>query len=350
MYKCKFFLLFFCLAFAWIARAQTPKVAPVILDSVYLKSGVLYEGVVSQHIKGQYLRMEKKDGKEVIIGDIDIARVIDNNQNAIVQPDVFQVEDKLKKDSDKEGPTNFNYKEVIIDVVYLKDGSVLKGKIQEYKQGEYLVIQLTSGSKLTVEEEEIERIRQQLPGEELPVGSSAQSKKEKRKQRRSTYSFKEKGWYNVTYLASYNGRVDGEFEMGLGIQNTFGYQFNRLFGFGVGVSLDAQSLDGSETLYPVYAEFRGYFTKTVKSPYYSLSTGYSFAFKNKNQNIAEAEGGYLIHPAIGYRLGADAETNVLIDIGYRFQSATYIRQVPFDDKLVKQIDYRRFSFRLGLIF
>lgn len=342
-------MLFFGLALSISVFGQTEGEKSGVLDSVYLKSGVLYEGVVSEHIKGQYLRMKKKDGKEVIIGDIDIARVIDNNQALALDEEVFQVDEKLQEDRD-EDPTQFIYDEVVMDVVYLKDGSVLKGKIQEYKQDEYLVILLTSGTKLTVWEEEINRIRQQLPGEELPIGSSAQSRKEKRKARRNTYAFQEKGWYNVTYLASYNGRVEGEYEMGLGIQNTFGYQFNRFFGLGVGISLDAQSLDGSETLYPVFVEFRGYFTKTVKAPYYSLSGGYSFAFKNKNQDIAEAEGGYLIHPAIGYRLGADAETNVLIDIGYRFQKASFTREVPFDDKLVKQVDYRRFSIRLGLIF
>lgn len=347
MFKPRLFLTFLGLTiFVALAQGQS-NTDSGILDSVYLKSGKLYEGVVSEHVKGQYLRMKKQDGKEVIIGDIDIARVIDNNQDAPAPNDVFQVDKTVREDEEaqKEEPTRSKQNKVL-DLVYLTDGSLLKGEIVEYKQDEFIRIILTSGTELKISSGEIERIRQQLPGEEKEPAAKEKKSKEKKK----PVMAENKGWYNVTYLASYNGRVDGEFKMGLGLQNIVGYQFNQFLGLGIGVGLDAQALDGSETLYPVYAEFRGYFSKRVKSPYYSVSAGYNFAFKNRKRDITEAKGGYLIHPAIGFRLAEDTETNVLIDIGYRFQQATFTRVIPFDDKLIKEIDYRRFTVRLGLIF
>eukprot|EP01024_Parvocaulis_polyphysoides_P048124 TRINITY_DN4569_c0_g1_i2.p1 TRINITY_DN4569_c0_g1~~TRINITY_DN4569_c0_g1_i2.p1 ORF type:complete len:246 (-),score=30.10 TRINITY_DN4569_c0_g1_i2:25-762(-) len=239
MFTFRFFLMLLgVIITTTMIQGQSNDVESGILDTVYLKSGKIYEGVVSEHIKGQYLRMKKQDGKEVIIGDIDIAKVIDNNQDAKPPNEIFQVDESIvQEDEDETGVSSRDQKNKVLDVVYLTDGSRLKGEIVEYKQGEHLKIILTNGTELKVAAEEVERIRQQLPGEDMPVSTS--DKKEDKKKKKPIMA-ENKGWYNVTYLASYNGRVDGEFKMGLGLQNIVGYQFGQYLGLGLGFGLDAQ--------------------------------------------------------------------------------------------------------------
>jgi len=98
-------------------------------------------------------------------------------------------------------------------------------------------------------------------------------------------------------------------------------------------------------------ELRGYFTKRIKSPYYTVKGGYGFALKDEDDNITEAKGGYMIHPAVGIRLSADEDLNVLLDIGYKFQKATFKTEFPWgQDFFEKDITFKRLTLRLGLIF
>ena len=140
-------------------------------------------------------------------------------------------------------------------------------------------------------------------------------------------------------------------KVGLGVSNVTRYQLNRWIGAGVGVGYDNFSFENSETISPVFMEMRGYFTQRIKSPYYAVKAGYGFALKDEDDNITEARGGYMIHPALGFRLTADEDLNVLLDVGYKFQHATFHRESPWGpDFWEKEITFRRLTVRLGLMF
>ncbi len=238
------------------------------------------------------------------------------------------------------------------DMIYLNDGSVFRGIITEYKQGDHLKLKLKSGDELFIVDKVIKKIVQGAEG-------SGNSRKEQRwaSRQQKTYEFKEKGIYNVTYVSTLNGYTDRNgVELGLGVDNVTGYQFNRHIGAGVGVSWDTYNVDSGENFLTLFGETRGYVLKKRLSPYYSLGAGYGFAIRNEENNLTEATGGWMIHPAIGYRFGGSKDANFIMDIGYKFQRAKLTYEWDWgrwsgSPEIERQeLTFQRFTLRVGLIF
>ncbi len=236
-----------------------------------------------------------------------------------------------------------------VDVIYLKNGSKFEGRILEYQQGSTLRLQLRPGGEIEFREEEIRRIEQGWEPEEAEVEKEDIPRIEPEKKK--AYAFKENGMYNATYFSTLSGSADGIFQLGLGIHNVTGYQFHRLFGLGAGFGVDTYSFDDGETLYPVFAEARGYLSRKRVAPYYSGNIGYGFAFRNSDELINKAEGGIFFRAALGLRLSADEGTNVLVDLGYQYQEAYFERRTPFQNEIEeKRLEFNRIVIRIGLIF
>ena len=237
-----------------------------------------------------------------------------------------------------------------IDVVYLKGGSIFRGIIQEYQPDEKLVIKTLTGSVLTFKGNQIKYVRQELLDKE---GNIIHTKLKTEK----AYAFKEKGKYFVFTAATLSGTsawINQEnIIVGTSLSGIAGYQFNRLLGTGLGVGVDYYYLFAGETVYPLFVEIRGYLQKKNQSPYYSLAGGYSFAFKNDNRDVLNATGGFLFYPTIGLRFGGSAHTNFTLDLGAKFQKASFTRRRNWggiNDSLRQNMFYKRLSIRAGIIF
>jgi hypothetical protein len=225
--------------------------------------------------------------------------------------------------------------------VYLVNGEVVEGTLVEYLQGSRLIIEQKNGKSTIIDVVDIKRIVQEEYAEK-------QQKKPGIKAR--AYSFREKGIYNITYFSSLNGEQEGRFNTGLGISNILGYQLSRSFGIGLGTGITTYSLENGETIIPLFVETRGYLKREKIAPYYSFSLGYGFPTKNGKANIIDVEGGLLGEACLGLRLGAEKNSNVLIDLGYHTQRATYIRTVQFEELEETTINFNRIVARVGLIF
>lgn len=249
------------------------------------------------------------------------------------------------------------------DVIYLKDGTAYWGSIVTEEAGRRVFIRLSGGDIIVVKHENIEKIEKGVisPVSDASISAEADNKHQKAAKKRQpgqstpagkkTYAFKEKGLYSATSLGA--NFADGGIEnvVGLGFHHSSGYQINRMIGVGLGFGLDAYSLNRSEMVLPVFAEARGYLSKKKIAPYYALSTGYGFALRNVSQSITEARGGWMIHPAIGIRLGADKGLNTTLDLGYRFQEASFVRTFLFNGETeVRDVTYRRLMLRMGILF
>ncbi|MCB0557756.1 MAG: hypothetical protein H6573_16775 [Lewinellaceae bacterium] len=234
-----------------------------------------------------------------------------------------------------------------VDVIHLKNGSQFEGKILEYLQGSMLRLELRSGGEIEFREEEIGRIEQGWESSKTDRQETVSIPPPKGR----AYAFKENGVYNATYFSTLSGSVNKDFQLGLGIHNVTGYQLHRVFGLGFGFGVDTYSFDNGETLYPVFAEARGYLSQKRVSPYYSGSLGYGFAFRNSDEFINKANGGLFYRAALGLRLGADKDTNVLADIGYQYQQAFFERRTEFQNEIEeKRLEFNRIAIRIGLIF
>ena len=242
------------------------------------------------------------------------------------------------------GMANLLAQSQIVDVVYLKSGEQLKGKITAYEPGNKIVILQSDGIEVEVPDSEVSKILQDIQMDET-------GKLEVRYNKKDLLKPKNRGLYNSTLLAFAIGSGSDNREtlsLGAGINNVTGYQWSPLFGLGIGVGLDNYARRG-ETLYPVYLEYRGYFSeKNRGSFYYALAGGYGFAFKRENLEIEDAEGGWMAHPVIGYRSATSEGLDVNVDLGVKFQKAYFVKSIFGGNLEVRDLIYRRITLRVGM--
>lgn len=317
-------LLWLLLLCCFSASAQTAKE-----DVVYLRNGAVIKGSIMSYQPGENLVIDIGEGRQVTFTAAEILRVA---QAVPVRDD---------------DPST-------VDIVYLFNGSIFKGKIR-YETSHNLVLELNNGEQLSFHAKEIREVHRKQPVDaivERPAHDfkyiSASSPKARKVK---SYDFRERGWFNVTSFALPNGFYFGEPQLGIGLHNLTGFQFNRLLGLGLGLGFDAFNIQQGEYIASVYGEARSYPAKSRTAPFASFGAGYGFGFPNEQTGITKAQGGFRWHPALGLRLGADKDLNLVIDAGYIFQTATYTREIEFLNRTeIRKVDFRRFTLRLGAMF
>lgn len=233
--------------------------------------------------------------------------------------------------------------EETFDVVFLKNGKRHVGHITAYEKGDNLQLETKQGNEITIDDSDILKIMQGINEEELDaaIRSTAASQ---------VFEGRKSGIYNTTMLAFALGQGDGNaLSLGAGLSTAFGYQFSPAFGFGVGIGLDNYARRG-ETVYPIFAEVRGFlpFGKKEHSYYYSLAGGYGMAFKRESIGVREAEGGYMVHPTIGFRTPTREGVDVNVDIGVKLQKASFQHDLFNGDIKVRDLVFQRLTIRVGL--
>ena len=318
-----FFLLLLC-GLSVASFAQT-----AAQDVVYLKNGAVIKGMIIEHQPGEKLEIDIGEGRIITLLEKEIHRVV---QGGAAQVSDFST----------------------VDVIYLTNGSVFKGKIR-YETSHQLLLELSNGEQLTFHAKEIRDIFRDQRTDAVVERPTPDFKyytlREPQLPKEKTYEFRERGWFNVVSFSLPNGFYLGEPQMGIGIHNLAGYQFSRLLGAGLGLGFDALNLRQGEYVASIYGEGRSYLTKTRTAPFVSFGAGYGFALPNRDNGIVKSQGGFRWHPALGIRLGAAKDVNVVLDVGYLFQSATYTREIDFLNRTeIREVDFRRFTLRFGAMF
>ncbi|MBL7804531.1 MAG: hypothetical protein JNL02_12395 [Saprospiraceae bacterium] len=188
------------------------------------------------------------------------------------------------------------------DVVYLKNGSIYRGKILEHAEGGTLVVQTWSGLILHVQEKKVRRVVQRCPGDDESAKKRAAIPR--------PYDFREHGWYNVSSFSVLAGRTWwDENTIGVSLQNVTGYALNRWIGLGLGLGVEAYSpyvQEFNQVTYPVFVEARGYFQRKNSAPFYAFGGGWGFAGGSTSERWGYNDnwtGGWLLQGKLGYRLG-----------------------------------------------
>lgn len=223
------------------------------------------------------------------------------------------------------------------DIVYLKDGSIFRGKILEYKPAQLLIIETWSGQQLKFEGNVVKRVRQELI-------SSKSGKKEK------SYEFREKGIFNSTDISVNGSENDwGRVKVGAAIANVTGYQFNRFIGVGVGLGFDTYELLDSDQFIPIFVEARGYLLEKNATPMFRYQVGYGIGLKDLERDLFKSEGGFYSYPAVGFRFGGKTGGNTTLDLGYKVQMSKQHFRI-WEGIEVRSITYQRMTLRFGVQF
>lgn len=307
------------------------------------------EGLVTNFKEDRFLKLALPGGVKmgIRLEDIDSIKWVNKLSNSQMMNTQQAI--KLSRIQLQMGQGNLSIP--LIETVYLKDGQVIVGRIDTYRKGDQLSMYDQAGNAFTFEDADIRRIVQDVDRPTL----KRYLRQRRRMLRPYNYAFTEKGIYYELSLSTFTSDTDinEPDETAVGVHLAMGKQWNRNFGTGIGIGLDGYNSFGSgTTLLPLYLQARGYFRKKWQSPFYSLNGGYSFALGGDTEAFQiEAEGGWMIHPALGWRFGASAKTNFTIDLGVKYQEAYIERISNFNGDLeIRDILYRRFTLRFGLVF
>jgi len=224
------------------------------------------------------------------------------------------------------------------DNVFLKDGSLLKGKITSYDLSGELVMTTWSGVVMHIPATGINKVKQRCKDDPRRMRISA-----------APYSFNETGWYHATRGAF----LPGVSATGVGLQHSSGIMLNRLIGLGAGAGME-QFNPGSyvPASYPMFGEIRGYLLKKNITPFYTVGAGYSWMPRHNRAvffdgNNSEWKGGFLFQGQIGYRIG----NHFTVHGGIRLQRMTEAWTSSWLSSFygVNTYLYKRFELGVGLL-
>lgn len=218
----------------------------------------------------------------------------------------------------------------MLDVIYLKNGSIIKGEILEITRERIIKIQTTDNKTWSFHLEEVDRVVKE-PGQRISL----------------TNTYLNAGFINYSSLGLLVGDESATHQAPFSITMTNGYIFASKISVGAGFGLEF--LD--RTSIPLFADLRYYLTKNKLSPYFMFQGGYSFPIEDEHDEYYQERnniGGYMVNPGIGFLLNFQSGGALQFNVGYRNQLLRYEYNDAFDTEL-KQY-YNRFNIRFGLIF
>ena len=154
--------------------------------------------------------------------------------------------------------------------------------------------------------------------------------------------------YNVNPYNS-NGTYDRQNKTNLTIQTFNGINLTSKLATGVTLGLDwyNDALINPVALGARYSLLSRYNARLFAT----LDAGYGMPWFNKNLNGNRLEGGMMVNPGIGWRLGKPGNAGFTLAITYKRQEA--IMKMPTDRSILKQEESRQFNrlaVRMGIVF
>ncbi len=204
------------------------------------------------------------------------------------------------------------------DVIYLKNGSVIRGKITENKYG-VIKIELAGGSLFVFQQSETDSVKKE------------NVMKRKLKEINRNYFRRERGFRNMTEFGIiygvnlkkensnqyyYNSQPEDDF--GLSLHTVNGYQAWPYLFAGAGVGID-RMISYQQTFSPFYLRVASEFLKTKVTPYVFCDVGYSHMWKKKSDDYYsyKNKGGLYISAGGGLRIYTRSQASVILSLAYK---------------------------------
>lgn len=209
------------------------------------------------------------------------------------------------------------------DVVYLKNGSIIRGLIIEQVPNKSIKVQTRDESIFVYQMDEIEKLG---------------------KEEDTSYSFKKILGPKRTYdIKGYRGFLDLGYTTGddgcIQFTTSHGYQLNPYFFFGAGTGV-SYFTDSKSALIPVFADLRGNFTNGQIVPFIGLRIGYAI-------DVTSDYGGngFYCNPFVGVKYMLGKQSAVNFSLGYGSQARRYSFRGHSSSKSIDG-----FNFKIGIEF
>lgn len=203
------------------------------------------------------------------------------------------------------------------DVVYLKNGSVIRGLIIEQIPNKSIKVQTADRSVFVYQIDEVEKMTKEVS---QPQSVSPKVKKESRH-----------GY--LLLIENSAGLGTGDYGMNMekfSIIN--GYRFNPYISLGIGTgirygTLSNYDVDFDNFYLPVFADFRVNFINRKVTPYISLDLGSVY-----NLSDSDEDPGVFFNPTIGVKFKFTQRMGLNIGVGYDLQTIScYSSNYYYDD-------------------
>lgn len=214
------------------------------------------------------------------------------------------------------------------EVVYLKNGSVIKGVIIEQVPNVSLKIKTSDGSLIICQMNDVEKITK----EERYTRDYRKDINNRKAARNTLKGYK--GFVDVGYIADLSDYNADKVE----VSTSHGYQFNNYFYVGGGVAVDFYT-DADLIAAPIFVDFRANFINKKITPFADIKTGYS---------VGDVEGVY-VATGIGVRFSLKGKKALNLKLEYNYQQYDYYYRgyyMNFDDTL----DLEGLGFKVGFEF
>lgn len=187
-----------------------------------------------------------------------------------------------------------------IDVVYLKNGTIVKGMIIEIIPNKSLKIKTADESVFSYEINEVEKFTKEPFDEEAGSFSDGAGLK--------------KGYTFIGELG-YESNTKGGGMDRLRFNAINAYQISPFFSAGVGLGF-RYYLDFPEMrLLPVFVDLRAYLSDRSIAPYFGMSVGYTFWVNREFEQV-----GLMINPSFGISFKVSEVARMHVSVGYENQS------------------------------
>lgn len=234
------------------------------------------------------------------------------------------------------------------DVVYLRNGSILRGKITEQIPGESVTIVTFDGSEFQLNTSEVDkivrepsqytRIKVRYNGDVVPIVYDAS-----------------RGFYKGYSIGLAVNESNGSFT----VQTRGGYKWRHWLHTGLVSGLDPYN---AGLIIPVAAEVRGDLFQKAVTPFYFVQGGYGIT---ATQSLSHRvyNGGGLFHAGVGLTFKTRTSVDYQLSVGYKWQGTyqefeerppffwTPDNQIPPDPVLVTgNRNYRRITIMFSTSF
>jgi hypothetical protein len=219
------------------------------------------------------------------------------------------------------------------DVVYLKNGSVLKGKILQ--NDSIVKVEILGGSVFVYKANQVLKTDKETY---------------KRADFKGPITAQQNGWFSeFSFGIPYGITQWGWPTAGITLNGLLGYQFNTSIKAGLGTGIDHYGYEA--TMLPIYARITGDLSKKATSPFYMADLGYA-ANISHSWNIDEDHfGGFLMFLGGGFKFNTRRKVYYNIALGYKTQFASsYYYQTWLEEPFWEYRQFNRIEGRLAIGF
>ncbi|KJF44918.1 outer membrane beta-barrel protein [Draconibacterium sediminis] len=230
--------------------------------------------------------------------------------------------------------------------VYLKNGSIIKGKYTYINDGKQLQIE-SAGNVWIFDAGEVDHIASKRDVKTMFDEETVTDVK----------------WFFRTEMGVLAGNSDNSQSAPFSLTGSANYLVDQNLSVGLGFGVEFLK----ESYMPVFANFEYRFKNQLSSPYVFLKAGYQVPIEDSNeiyydvypiwssfapwpqdmgQNGFDCKGGVLINPGLGYQQMLSNGLGINFAVGYQFHRLNYDGENDYS----LDIDYNRVTVKIGIIF